>query len=146
MGSKTTNHEKLMNNKRYITIIGMFLLLLMNTNLFSQSKGPEGVWKGTSLCQVKNSPCHDEIAVYHVARTDTANLYRVTMNKVVNNEEENMGTLDFTLDASGKVLNATSNSRRGKGYWQFKVNGDNIDGTLYVENNILYRIIKLKRQ
>ena len=24
-----------------------------------------GVWKGSSICQIKNSPCHDETVVYY---------------------------------------------------------------------------------
>jgi hypothetical protein len=27
-----------------------------------------GTWKGTSICQVKNSPCHDENVVYHISK------------------------------------------------------------------------------
>jgi len=31
----------------------------------------EGVWKGTSLCQIKDSPCHDETVVYHISKDST---------------------------------------------------------------------------
>jgi hypothetical protein len=30
-----------------------------------------GTWEGTSLCQIKPSPCHDEHVVYRFAKTGT---------------------------------------------------------------------------
>ncbi|HYK45069.1 MAG TPA: hypothetical protein VEV83_07870, partial [Parafilimonas sp.] len=51
----------------------------------------EGVWKGTSLCQVKPSACHDESVVYHISKK-SANLYTIQANKIVNDAEVDMGT------------------------------------------------------
>ena len=28
-----------------------------------------GVWKGDSVCQIKESPCHDETSVYYVSKS-----------------------------------------------------------------------------
>jgi len=37
--------------------------------MYSQSQDSiSGTWKGTSICQVKDSPCHDEVAIYHAIR------------------------------------------------------------------------------
>jgi len=58
----------------------------------------EGIWKGTSLCQVKSSPCHDENVVYHISRATNGKTYTIQMNKIVNGAEEEMGASDAVYD------------------------------------------------
>lgn len=47
-------------------LIVLLIVLTFGKSVTAQSF--EGVWNGTSLCQVKNSPCHDEIVVYHISK------------------------------------------------------------------------------
>jgi hypothetical protein len=107
----------------------------------TQNDSIVGDWKGTSLCQVKNSPCHDEIAIYHVSKTEKENVYRFVMNKIVNGQEEDMGTLDYTFNPTKRNLTAVNNETNT---WTFAVSGDSMHGTL-ISKNVLYRIIDLKR-
>ena len=100
-----------------------------------------GVWKGTSLCQVKNSPCHDEIVVYYISDGDGLDLFDIKANKVVNGVEEGMGTIPCKLDRKSSRLISTA----GKGTWKFDVKGKAMNGTLTV-NGALYRIVKLSKQ
>ncbi len=102
-----------------------------------------GTWRGSSLCQVKDSPCHDEIAVYHASKL-TPTTYQFQMNKMVNGKEEEMGPLVFIYNDTLKSLTASNKSSRGIGAWRFKVSGNTIHGTLTVENTV-YRIIDLKK-
>jgi hypothetical protein len=102
-----------------------------------------GTWKGTSICQKKDSPCHDEIAVCHVTKTGKPGVYQFVMNKIVNGTEEDMGVLDYTYDATANTLTHIDEGRNG--IWKFKVNGNTMDGTLYVKGE-LYRIIKLTKE
>ena len=102
-----------------------------------------GTWKGTSICQVKNSPCHDEIAAYHVLKGDKPGIYQFVMNKIVNGAEEDMGVLQYTYDAAANTL--TSVDEKRKTIWKFKLNDKTMEGTL-VYNNVLYRIIKLTKE
>ena len=37
-----------------------------------------GTWKGTSLCQIKSYPCHDEQVVHHISKADKANEFKVS--------------------------------------------------------------------
>ena len=67
------------------SILLLFILIFGKT-VMAQSF--EGIWKGTSLCQIKNSPCHDEIVVYHISRDSTGKSYEVIANKIVNGKEE----------------------------------------------------------
>ena len=107
----------------------------------AQKDAVVGAWKGTSICQVKNSPCHDEIDVYHISKTEKQNVYRCMGNKIVNGQEVEMGTIDFVYDASKHSL---TNIQNESGKWAFEINGDSMHGTLF-SNNVLYRVVDLKR-
>ena len=61
----------------------------------SQNDPILGTWKGTSICQVKNSSCNDEAVVCHISKGAAPNAYRFVMNKIINNAEVSMGELDF---------------------------------------------------
>lgn len=101
-----------------------------------------GDWTGQSICQVKSSPCQDEIAVYHISKGEQPGIYHFIMNKIVNGKEEDMGVLDYTFDTATGTLSSVDNKR--KITWTFKVKNKAMNGTL-VYNNVLYRIIKLSR-
>src|SRR5438270_14074934 len=58
---------------------------------------PVGVWRGTSVCLVHPSACHDEVVVYRIAPTKTADSLTVDARKVVRGAEEEMGILDCRL-------------------------------------------------
>jgi hypothetical protein len=99
-----------------------------------------GVWKGTSLCQVKNSPCHDEIVVYHISKGNTPDSCSVQANKIVNGVEEDMGILLFKIDkANDELISLSYNSK-----WAFKLKNGKLEGTL-IHNNNLFRIIQLSK-
>ena len=55
-----------------------------------------GTWKGTSICQVKQSACHDENVVYHISKK-SANVYTIQASKIVNGAEDDMGTFDSVV-------------------------------------------------
>jgi hypothetical protein len=103
----------------------------------------EGTWKGTSLCQIKNSPCHDEIVVYYVSKDNTGKSYEMIANKIVNGKEDSMGTINFTYDAQKKVFVSIDSVRNAR--WEFKVTGNTMKGTLMYKGD-LYRIINVKKE
>lgn len=106
----------------------------------------EGVWKGTSICQVKNSPCYDEEVVYHISKAAGPNSYTILMNKIVNGKEEEMGALNCTYDAVKNTLTGKTVDRRNReGFWLFTVSGNKIKGTLTIEGKILYRVIDVTK-
>jgi hypothetical protein len=108
----------------------------------AQSSFLPGTWKGTSICQVKNSPCHDEIAVYHISKLDSLH-YRMVMNKMVNNKEEDMGVTDYTWDPLKQTLISEDTARHA--IWTFTLKDKKMHGTLVYQNK-LYRIIDLVKQ
>ena len=128
-------------------IVLMILSSILATISDAQKRMPEsdsllvGTWKGTSICQVRPSACKDEIAVYHISRSDSST-YHIVMNKVVNEKEEDMSAGDYAFDANKKTL--TYWDEQHKIVWTFHVIGDRMEGTLVYQNKI-YRIIKLNK-
>lgn len=92
--------------------LSIFICALCLLSFTGQGPDPIiGTWKGTSLCQVKNSPCHDETAIYHAMKSTDGKTYPFQMNKMVNGKEEEMGLLNFTYDATTKTLTAENTGR-----------------------------------
>jgi hypothetical protein len=106
----------------------------------------EGIWKGTSLCQVRQSACHDEDVVYHISKI-AANLYTIQANKIVNGEEEDMGTFDSVVyDQTKQTLRFTMKDQQGRSaVWLFRVDGMQMHGTLMINENTLFRIVEVKK-
>ena len=86
---------------KFQTYIVLLFILVWNT---ATAQSFEGVWKGTSLCQIKNSSCHDEVVVYHISKDSSGKGYEVIANKIVNGKEDYMGTLSFTYDDKQKIF------------------------------------------
>src|SRR5580765_1015791 len=103
----------------------------------------EGTWKGTSVCQIKNSPCHDEIVVYHISKDSTGKSYQVIANKIVDGKEDYMGTISFTYDDKQKLFVSVDNARNAR--WEFKITGNTMKGTLMYKGD-LFRIIDVKKE
>src|SRR5436189_4771434 len=82
-----------------------------------------GTWEGTSLCQIKPSPCHDEHVVYKIKTTGPRS-YRIEAYKVVGGQELYMGPLDMTYDASKHLLSGSNRDRAGVEHpWLFTIRG-----------------------
>jgi hypothetical protein len=139
-------------HKKILTATNVFLLtiaiLVWSSSINKiQAQGKEkmidslvGTWKGSSLCQVKNSPCHDEIVVYHISKGRTADSCDILANKIVNGVEEEMGLIPFRiLEQEHSIVSSAYN-----GQWIFKLKNDTLEGTL-VARGSLFRIIKLSK-
>jgi len=99
-----------------------------------------GTWNGTSLCQVKNSPCHDETVVYHISKNKGADTFYINASKIVNGVEQEMGILPFVYNKKTNQLTSTAN-----GIWTFNIEGVKLEGTLLVRGD-LFRKIKVYKQ
>ena len=122
--------------------MGLTALLAMLA-LGAPATTPVGDWRGTSLCQVRPSPCNDEQAVYHISAAGSG--FHMVMNKIVGGEEQEMGTIDAAFDAASATLTGTTHDRQGRaGAWRFRVAGDHMTGTLTVAGTV-YRRIDLRR-
>jgi hypothetical protein len=134
--------------KRFVYLIFMMNLILQHLPCYAQQTTTdkiEGIWKGTSLCQVKASACHDENVVYHISKR-SATLYTMQANKIINGTEEDMGVFDAVYDATKQTLTVTMQDGQGRSdVWLFKIDGMQMHGTLTINKNTLFRIVELKK-
>ena len=86
-----------------------------------------GTWKGTSLCQVKNSPCNDETAVYHISKTAKPGIYRFIINKMVDGKETDMGILEFIYNPFKNTC--TNKDEQRQMLWTFTIKNKMLEGT-----------------
>ena len=100
-----------------------------------------GNWQGSSICQVKNSPFHDEMVVYHISKKHGSDTINILANKIINGVEEEMGIIPFTFNSKTNQLFSTAYNSR----WTLTLENEKLEGTLYVKG-VLYRIIKLSRK
>ena len=100
-----------------------------------------GNWTGTSICQAKNTACKDENVVFHILKGNTADLFRVDADKIVDGKAIDMGELDFTLNKATHTLTCVYPG----GTWVLVAKGTHIDGTLTMRDNVLFKKLSLTR-
>jgi hypothetical protein len=98
-----------------------------------------GSWYGTSLCQIKNSPCHDEAVIYHISKNSGVDTFYINASKIVNGVEEGMGILPFVYSKKTNQLISSS-----YGMWTFNIEGAKLEGTLLVHGDLFRKIIVYK--
>jgi hypothetical protein len=102
---------------------------------------PAGVWRGTSLCTVRPSPCHDEVVVYYITRVNGSDSLTLDARKIVNGQEDPMGVLGCHLDAPAAQITCTMRN----GVWHFTIRGDSLVGDLRLPDNTKYRDVRVAR-
>lgn len=110
----------------------------------SQQQGatsPVGTWRGTSVCLVRPSACHDEIVVYRITRTKTADSLMMDALKIVGGEEQDMGVISCRFTPSNQSLTCPI----PQGTWQFRVRGDSLVGELRHPDNTKFRDVRTVR-
>lgn len=117
-------------------------ILLFFTALSQPHPDFSGTWKGTSLCQIKESPCHDETVVYHISRQEAADHFRVTMNKIVNGREEDMADWIFKYDTVSQTLRYVDTARDA--VWTLYPSAKKMEGNLYFRRQ-LFRLIRVEK-
>jgi hypothetical protein len=127
------------------TIVALAAACLLARGAFAQvpalASNPVGVWRGTSLCLVRPSPCNDEIVVYRITRVNASDSVSLDGRKIVNGQEEEMGVLGCRLAAPGAQFTCTMPN----GVWRFTIRGDSLAGELRLPDNTKYRDIRTVR-
>jgi hypothetical protein len=111
------------------------------TATFQEDDLVAGNWSGVSICQQKNSACHDELAFYHIYKTKNPLIYRIDGYKIVNKDTVDMGTLDFNYDRVNQILTYINNNSE----WRMNITGNKMEGELWTSEKILFRKIHLKK-
>ena len=127
------------------SIVALAAACLLARGAFAQTpataSNPVGVWRGTSLCRVRPSPCKDEVVVYRITRVNASDSLLLDGRRIVKGQEEEMGVLGCRVDASGAHLTC----RIPNGVWRFTVRGDSLVGELRSPDNRKYRDVNAAR-
>jgi hypothetical protein len=102
---------------------------------------PIGIWRGTSVCQVRPSPCHDELVVFRITRAKARDSISMDARKIVDAREEEMGILACRLAALGASFTCTIPN----GVWRFTIRRDSLIGDLRLLDGTKYRDIRAAR-
>jgi len=120
------------------------LALLIAAPAHASETAIDGTWKGTSICQVKPSPCHDETVLYRIRQTGPDS-HRIRAYKIVDGKEDFMGEL-IGAYTSATTFRAQSVDRQHRtATWTFTLNGDHMSGRLTLEDGTLFRLIEADR-
>jgi hypothetical protein len=107
----------------------------------SANSDPAGSWRGTSLCQVRPSACHDEVVVYRITRVNASDSLSLDGRKIVNGQEEEMGVLGCRHTPASAQLTC----QLPNGVWHFTIRGDSLVGELRLPDGTRYRDVRTAR-
>jgi hypothetical protein len=139
-----------MMSKWLIAIVGTVCFIAVTALIAGatpQSDGSDGStlvgdWRGDSICQVRESACHDEKVVYHLSKSaGKSGWITVSADKIVNGSPVNMGSIEFKFDKDKKTLI----SETPQGVWKFAVAADKMEGTLISRDGTLFRRVSLTK-
>jgi hypothetical protein len=100
-----------------------------------------GTWRGTSVCLVRPSPCHDETVVYRITQTKVADSVSIDARKLVRGEEQEMGVLACRFVSQGNEVLCVL----PLGVWHFTVRNDSLTGELRLNDNTRFRDVRTMR-
>ena len=131
-----------MNVRAWLATLFALGVLARNARAQAASgSSPFGVWRGTSLCLVRPSPCHDEVVVYRISRVNAGDSLAMDARKIVNAREEEMGVLACQLAPQG----ASFTCAIPHGVWHFTVRRDSLVGELRLPDSTRFRDVRTMR-
>jgi hypothetical protein len=125
-----------------VAVAGLFARAASAQSPTQQSAAatPVGMWRGTSVCLVRPSPCNDEVVVYRITRTKAPDSLAMDARKIVRGEEQEMGVLACRLmPPTGLTCTIP------QGIWHFSVRNDSLIGELRLPDNTKYRDVRTQR-
>ena len=131
-----------------IHLLGIALVTPLARTLQAQSPPPPatvktalGVWRGASVCLVRQSACNDESVVYRITPLKAADSLALDARKIVRGEEQEMGVLGCRqAPPSGEITCAIP-----RGVWRFRVRSDSLTGELRLLDDTKFREVRTAR-
>jgi hypothetical protein len=110
----------------------------------SQWATAPGTSRGTSVCLVHPSSCHDEAVVYRITPESGRDSVAIDARKIVRGQEEEMGVLTCrVMPAVSPAVDLTC--RIPNALWRFRVRGDSLLGELRLADSIRFRDVRTVR-
>src|SRR4051794_36236030 len=88
-----------------------------------------GLWTGDSICTPVRLACTSEKAAYHITRADRSDSIMMTMNKIVDGKEVEMGTMVYAVDPVKHTLRGENDQSAVHSVWEFTWSGTQMRGT-----------------
>jgi hypothetical protein len=136
-------HPSTMSRRNFFACAAAICLL--SSSMFAQASpvtpSPVGVWRGTSLCQIRPSSCNDETVVYRISRASSVDSVLINGRRVVNGQEVEMGALGCAFAPAGAQITCTIPS----GVWRFTMRADSLTGELRSKDNTKLRDVRTVR-
>jgi hypothetical protein len=129
-----------MSKSTAFTVRGIAIVALCICGSAQTARDVLGTWEGESICTVRPSPCRDEHAIYEISRSKDPDHLTISMDKVVQGERQNMGSLDCRYQP-GHLLCHYREDR-----WDFAIEGNQMKGTLILSDGRLYRRISAQKK
>lgn len=106
-----------------------------------------GSWRGDSTCVGDHPACKNEDVVYRFeAIAGEPGWLMLFADKVIDGKRVPMGVLKFQYDEAKGTLTGEFTRRQTHGLWEFKVDGDMIEGTLVLlPEKTIGRRVKVRR-
>src|ERR1051325_6121146 len=106
-----------------------------------------GTWTGESICVGNRSGCKNEMVVYRLEPVaGKSTLVTLLADKIVKGKRVAMYKLDLEYDEARRTLSCEFAQGHTRGTWEYKVNGDGLEGTGIVRTGkSVARRVKVKR-
>ena len=121
-------------------ILKILSLAALTAVTYAPTTTIQGDWSGTSLCQQKNTACHDEKVIYHIPAPDRDGKVTINADRIVDGKAIDMGPVTLTYDKTKQTLSGEDGPR----IWHFDIKGNTMSGTL-VSSGTLVRKVDLKK-
>lgn len=104
-----------------------------------------GTWEGTSVCQVRPSPCRDEHALYRISKIAPGR-YRIDGFKLVGGRELFMGPVDVRFDPRLNRLDGLAGRGGNAAHLSLILRNNHLSGAMTNADGTVYRIIDLTKR
>lgn len=107
-----------------------------------------GTWTGESICVDKNRPaCKNEVVVYRFEEVSgKQGVLLLLADKIIEGKRVPMYKLEFNYDEAEGTLSSEFTKRQTHGLWQYKLTGDQMEGTLVLlPDKTIGRRVKVRR-
>jgi hypothetical protein len=121
---------------------------IRSSRAFTNPPSAVGTWMGESTCTDKNRPaCKNEVVIYRFEEiAGKQGVLLLLADKIIEGKRDPMGKLECKYDEAGGTLSCEFTRRQTHGLWQYKVSGDQMEGTLVLlPDKTVGRRVKVRR-
>ena len=109
--------------------------------------GVTGTWSGQSVCVGNRTACKNEVVVYRFEPVaGRSSLITLLADKIIKGKRVPMYKLDFQYDETRHTLSCEFTQGHTHGIWEYKVDGDSMEGTgIVLPGKSVARRVKVRR-